>query len=82
MFFVQNNQLYMSTATEDRTAPIFAFHEQFPTTRTSSYYSIKNCDHNYIFVEQAQLKRGDEEQTAVYECDKCKTIKYDYKSAM
>lgn len=78
LFYMNNGKIYMATAIDDRVAPNFAFGEWFPTERTSGYYKVSNCQHEYIFLKNEQIARGDEQQTAIFECNKCKKIIFNY----
>lgn len=64
----------MATASTDLPAPRFFVNSLYPVGRTSSYYSVSSCEHEYRFHGRAQERSNDEAETMIYVCTRCGTI--------
>lgn len=69
-FSPDGESVLVSTSTHD--IPGFIIPGQkYPIRRTSKYYSVKKCEHSYVFFKDVQLRRADEVSSTIVKCTKC-----------
>lgn len=65
------NRVVMATSRMDIPAPTVV-NEQLSNFRpTNTYYMQETCVHEFKFIKQVQIRRGDESISAVYSCSIC-----------